>query len=74
MKAKLEFTFDLPSESYEYNTVIKARENRDIVDNIKQYFRRRIKYDNDLTEENLEFIQDIFDDIIGITVEVDVDD
>jgi len=57
MKAILEFT--LPEDQPEFNTAIKGSDWKHVCWEMDQYLRKRVKYDEGLTEEQLEVYEDI---------------
>ena len=57
MKAILEF--NLPENQYEFNTAIKGGDWKHVCWKMEQYLRQRVKYDDGLTEEQLEAYEDM---------------
>ena len=57
MKAILEFT--LPEDQPEFNTAIKGSDWKHVCWQMDQYLRQRVKYDEGLTEEQLEAYEDM---------------
>ena len=57
MKAILEF--NLPEDQYEFNTAIKGGDWKHVCWQMDQYLRKRVKYDEGLTEEQLEAYEDM---------------
>ena len=57
MKAILEF--NLPEDQYEFNTSIKGGDWKHVCWQMDQYLRQRVKYDEGLTEEQLEAYEDM---------------
>ena len=57
MKAILEF--NLPEDQPEFNTAIKGSDWKHVCWEMDQYLRKRVKYDEGLTEEQLEVYEDM---------------
>jgi hypothetical protein len=57
MKAILEF--NLPEDQPEFNTAIKGSDWKHVCWEMDQYLRKRVKYDDGLTEEQLEVYEDM---------------
>ena len=57
MKAILEF--NLPEDQVEFNTAIKGGDWKHVCWQMDQYLRQRVKYDEGLTEEQLEAYEDM---------------
>ena len=57
MKAILEF--NLPEDQPEFNTAIKGGDWKHVCWQMDQYLRGRVKYDEGLTEEQLEAYEDM---------------
>ena len=57
MKAILEF--NLPEDQPEFNTAIKGSDWKHVCWQMDQYLRKRVKYDDGLTEEQLEVYEDM---------------
>jgi hypothetical protein len=63
MKAKLEFDLDNPDDKMEHMRCIKATDMALMLWDIKQKIRRKLKYNEDLSEDELhqwEVMQDEF--------------
>ena len=66
MKAKLEFDLDNPDDKMEHMRCIKATDMALMLWDIKQKIRRKLKYNEDLSEDELhqwEVMQDEFHSI-----------
>lgn len=63
MKVKLEFEFELPQEIEEFDVYSHAMTNSIIIDNILNIIRDKIKYDDNITDEQYDILQKIFEDI-----------
>ena len=57
MKAILEF--NLPEDQPEFNNAIKGGDWKHVCWQMDQYLRKRVKYDEGLTEEQLEVYEDM---------------
>ena len=57
MEAILKFT--LPEDQPEFNTAIKGSDWKHVCWQMDQYLRKRVKYDDGLTEEQLEVYEDM---------------
>ena len=57
MKAILEF--NLPEDQPEFNNAIKGGDWKHVCWQMDQYLRQRVKYDEGLTEEQLEAYEDM---------------
>ena len=57
MKAILEF--NLPEDQPEFNNAIKGKDWKHVCWQMDQYLRKRVKYDDGLTEEQLEVYEDM---------------
>jgi hypothetical protein len=57
MKAILEFS--LPEDQPEFNNAIKGGDWKHVCWQMDQYLRKRVKYDEGLTEEQLEVYEDM---------------
>ena len=57
MEAILKFT--LPEDQPEFNTAIKGSDWKHVCWQMDQYLRKRVKYDEDLLEEQLEVYEDM---------------
>ena len=57
MKAILEF--NLPEDQPEFNNAIKGGDWKNVCWQMDQYLRKRVKYDEGLTEEQLEAYEDM---------------
>jgi hypothetical protein len=57
MKAILEF--NLPEDQPEFNNAIKGGDWKHVCWQMDQYLRKRVKYDDGLTEEQLEVYEDM---------------
>jgi len=71
MKAILEF--NLPEDQYEFNTAIKGSNWKHTCWQMDQYLRKRVKYDEGLTEEQLEAYEDMRGEFWRILNENSVD-
>ena len=57
MKAILEF--NLPEDQPEFNNALKGGDWKHVCWEMDQYLRKRVKYDEGLTEEQLEVYEDM---------------
>ena len=71
MKAILEF--NLPEEQYEFNNAIKGGDWKDVCWQMDQYLRKRIKYDESLSEEQLRVYEGVREELYGFMVKNKVD-
>ena len=71
MKAILEF--NLPEDQPEFNTAIKGGDWKHVCWQMDQYLRKRVKYDEGLTEEQLEAYEDMRGEFWGMMKENNVD-
>ena len=71
MKAILEF--QLPEDQPEFNTAIKGGDWKHVCWEMDQYLRKRIKYDESLSEEQLRVYEGVREELYGFMVENKVD-
>ena len=71
MKVILEF--NLPEDQYEFNNAIKGENWKDVCWQMDQYLRKRIKYDESLSEEQLRVYEGVREELYGFMVENKVD-
>ena len=71
MKATLEF--NLPEDQYEFNNAIKGGDWKDVCWQMDQYLRKRIKYDESLSEEQLRVYEGVRDEFNRLMIENNVD-
>ena len=71
MKAILEFS--LPEDQPEFNNAIKGGDWKHVCWQIDQYLRKRIKYDESLSEEQLRVYEGVREELYGFMVENKVD-
>ena len=65
--------FNLPEEQYEFNNAIKGGDWKDVCWQMDQYLRKRIKYDESLSEEQLRVYEGVREELYGFMVENKVD-
>ena len=71
MKATLEF--NLPEDQPEFNTALKASDWKHVCWKMEQFLRKRVKYDEGLTEEQREVYEDMRDEFWKMMFESNVD-
>jgi len=71
MKAILEF--NLPEDQPEFNNAIKGGDWKHVCWEMDQYLRKRIKYDESLSEEQLRVYEGVREELYGFMVENKVD-
>jgi len=71
MKAILEF--NLPEDQPEFNNAIKGGDWKHVCWQMDQYLRKRVKYDDGLTEEQLEVYEDMRGEFWRMMKESNVD-
>ena len=71
MKAILEF--NLPEDQPEFNNAIKGSDWKHVCWQMDQYLRKRVKYDEGLTEEQLEVYEDMRGEFWRMMKESNVD-
>ena len=71
MKAILEFS--LPEDQPEFNNAIKGGDWKHVCWEMDQYLRKRVKYDEGLTEEQLEVYEDMRGEFWRMMKESNVD-
>jgi hypothetical protein len=71
MKAILEF--QLPEDQPEFNNAIKGGDWKHVCWQMDQYLRKRIKYDESLSEEQLRVYEGVREELYGFMVENKVD-
>ena len=71
MKAILEF--NLPEDQPEFNTAIKGSDWKHVCWQMDQYLRKRVKYDDGLTEEQLEVYEDMRGEFNAFMIDNNVD-
>jgi len=71
MKATLEF--NLPEDQPEFNNAIKGGDWKHICWQMDQYLRKRIKYDESLSEEQLRVYEGIREELYSFMIENKVD-
>ena len=71
MKAILEF--NLPEDQPEFNNAIKGGDWKHVCWEMDQYLRKRVKYDDGLTEEQLEVYEDMRGEFWRMMKESNVD-
>ena len=71
MKAILEF--NLPEDQPEFNNAIKGGDWKHVCWQMDQYLRKRVKYDEGLTEEQLEVYEDMRGEFWRMMKESNVD-
>ncbi len=65
--------FNLPEDQPEYNTAIKGGDWKHVCWQMDQYLRKRVKYDEGLTEEQLEAYEDMSGEFWRMMKENNVD-
>ena len=65
--------FNLPEEQYEFNNAIKGGDWKDVCWQMDQYLRKRIKYDESLSEEQLRVYEGVREELYGFMNENKVD-
>ena len=71
MKAILEF--NLPEDQPEFNNAIKGGDWKHVCWQMDQYLRKRIKYDESLSEEQLRVYEGVREELYGFMNENKVD-
>jgi hypothetical protein len=71
MKAILEFS--LPEDQPEFNNAIKGGDWKHVCWEMDQYLRKRIKYDESLSEEQLRVYESVREELYGFMIENKVD-
>jgi hypothetical protein len=71
MKAILEF--QLPEDQPEFNNAIKGGDWKHVCWQMDQYLRKRIKYDESLSEEQLRVYEGVREELYGFMNENKVD-
>ncbi len=71
MKAILEF--NLPEDQPEFNNAIKGGDWKHVCWQMDQYLRKRIKYDESLSEEQLKVYEGVREELYGFMNENNVD-
>ena len=65
--------FNLPEEQYEFNNAIKGGDWKNVCWQMDQYLRKRIKYDESLSEEQLRVYEGVREELYGFMNENKVD-
>ena len=71
MKAILEF--NLPEDQPEFNTALQGSDWKHVCWQMDQYLRKRVKYDESLSEEQLEVYEDMRGEFWRMMKESNVD-
>ena len=71
MKAILEF--NLPEDQYEFNTALKGSGWKHVCWQMDQYLRKKIKYNDSLSEEQLKVYEGVREELYGFMSDNKVD-